>query len=67
MCRTRGEMRSFCPEQIVTYTVHRMRFVLVAQVDETPFVHMAETPAEMVALERDHDYPDLLKRMVPAA
>ncbi|MFC9749588.1 hypothetical protein [Streptomyces niveus] len=44
-----------------------MRFVLVAQVDETPFVHMVETPAEMVALERDHDYPDLLKRMVPAA
>ncbi|MFB8442689.1 WYL domain-containing protein [Streptomyces niveus] len=67
MCRTRGEMRTFYPEQIVTYTIHRMRFVLDTPVDETHFVHMAETPAEMVALELDRDYPDLLKQMVLAA
>lgn len=66
MCRMRGEMRTFHPAQIVTYTIHRMRFVLDAPAGETRFTHAAETPAELISLELDRDYPDL-KPLVLAA
>ncbi|MFD5427719.1 WYL domain-containing protein [Streptomyces sp. NPDC127084] len=66
MCRMRGEMRTFHPEQTVSYTIHRLRFVLDAPVDEAPFTHAAETEAELISLEMDRDYPDL-KPLVLAA
>ncbi|WP_329583727.1 WYL domain-containing protein [Streptomyces sp. NBC_01361] len=59
MCRKRGEMRTFYPEQIVSYTIHRIRFVLDAPQSETYFTHAAETEAEFIALEMDRDYPEL--------
>ncbi|MEU5109615.1 WYL domain-containing protein [Streptomyces sp. NPDC021354] len=58
MCRMRGEMRTFHPEQIVTYTIHRMGFALDAPADEIPFTHMAKTPARLISLEMNRDYPD---------
>ncbi|MGW0704104.1 WYL domain-containing protein [Streptomyces sp. NPDC002867] len=66
MCRMRGEMRTFHPEQIVSYTIHRMRFVLDAPTGETRFTHAAQTEAELISLEMDRDYPDL-KPLVLAA
>lgn len=66
MCRMRGEMRTFHPEQIVSYTIHRMRFVLDAPAGETRFTHAAKTEAELISLEMDRDYPDL-KPLVLAA
>ncbi|MDH2393742.1 WYL domain-containing protein [Streptomyces sp. HNM0663] len=66
MCRMRGEMRTFHPEQIVSYTIHRLRFVLDAPLNETRFAHAAETEAELISLEMDRDYPDL-KPLVLAA
>ncbi|MEV4335301.1 WYL domain-containing protein [Streptomyces sp. NPDC049597] len=66
MCRMRGEMRTFHPERIVSYTIHRMRFVLDAPTGETRFTHAAETEAELISLEMDRDYPDL-KPLVLAA
>ncbi|MEV6654754.1 WYL domain-containing protein [Streptomyces sp. NPDC051219] len=66
MCRMRGEMRTFHPERIVSYTIHRMRFVLDAPTGETRFTHAAETAAELISLEMDRDYPDL-KPLVLAA
>ncbi|MET9432288.1 MULTISPECIES: WYL domain-containing protein [unclassified Streptomyces] len=66
MCRMRGEMRTFHPGRIVSYTIHRMRFVLDAPTGETRFTHAAETEAELIALEMDRDYPDL-KPLVLAA
>ncbi|HET6354674.1 WYL domain-containing protein [Streptomyces sp.] len=66
MCRTRGEMRTFHPERIASYTIHRMRFVLDAPTGETRFTHAAETVAELISLEMDRDYPDL-KPLVLAA
>lgn len=59
MCRMRDEMRTFHPERIVSYTVHRMRFVLDAPRAEFRFTHAAATVTELVALEMDRDYPDL--------
>ncbi|GAA3372327.1 hypothetical protein GCM10017744_103400 [Streptomyces antimycoticus] len=58
MCRMRGEMRTFHPAQIVTYTVHRMGFAMDAPADETPSTHMAKTPRRLISLELDRDYPD---------
>lgn len=66
MCRMRGEMRTFHPEQIVTYTIHRMRFEMPAPVDEVSFTHMAKSPARLVSLEMNRDYPDR-KRVALAA
>ncbi|MER7108854.1 WYL domain-containing protein [Streptomyces sp. NPDC000229] len=66
MCRMRGEMRTFHPEQIVSYTIHRMRFALDAPTGEARFTHAAETEAEFISLEMDRDYPDL-KPLVLAA
>lgn len=66
MCRMRGEMRTFHPEQIVSYTIHRLRFLLDAPTGETRFTHAAKTEAELISLEMDRDYPDL-KPLVLAA
>lgn len=66
MCRMRGEMRTFHPEQIVSYTIHRMRFLLDAPTGETRFTHAAQTEDELISLEMDRDYPDL-KPLVLAA
>ncbi|OEJ21606.1 hypothetical protein AS594_39450 [Streptomyces agglomeratus] len=66
MCRMRGEMRTLHPEQIVSDTIHRMRFVLDAPTGETRFTHAAQTEAELISLEMDRDYPDL-KPLVLAA
>ncbi|MFE7779383.1 WYL domain-containing protein [Streptomyces sp. NPDC057445] len=66
MCRMRGEMRTFHPEQILSYTIHRMRFVLDAPAGETRFTHAAQTEDELISLEMDRDYPDL-KPLVLAA
>lgn len=66
MCRMRGEMRTFHPEQIVSYTIHRLPFLLDAPTCETRFTHAAKTEAELISLEMDRDYPDL-KPLVLAA
>ncbi|MET7563770.1 WYL domain-containing protein [Streptomyces sp. NPDC005479] len=66
MCRMRGEMRTFHPEQIVTYTIHRMRFALDAPTGEVRFTHAAETADELVSLEMDRDYPDLTALVLAA-
>ncbi|MFE1131286.1 WYL domain-containing protein [Streptomyces albidoflavus] len=60
MCRKRGEMRTFHPARIVSYTVHRMAFTLEVPAEEsapTP-AHTARTEAEVIAFELDRDYPD---------
>lgn len=66
MCRMRGEMRTFHPDQIVSYTIHRMSFVLDAPAGETRFTHAAKTEAELISLEMDRDYPDLKPLMLAA-
>ncbi|HBF81802.1 MAG TPA: hypothetical protein DD420_18265 [Streptomyces sp.] len=66
MCRMRGEMRTFHPERIVAYTIHRMRYALDAPLGEPRFTHAAPTVADLVFLELDRDYPEL-KPMVLAA
>ncbi|MFE5795800.1 WYL domain-containing protein [Streptomyces sp. NPDC056503] len=60
MCRTRGEMRTFCVEQIKAYTVHRIRFTLPvpAEKEEIPLAHLARTAQELVELELERDYPE---------
>ncbi|MGW6562593.1 WYL domain-containing protein [Streptomyces hydrogenans] len=60
MCRARGEMRTFSVEQIVAYTVHRIRFVLSvpAEKEEIPLAHLARTAQELVELELERDYPE---------
>ncbi|PBO20364.1 hypothetical protein CLM85_12895 [Streptomyces albidoflavus] len=60
MCRKRGEMRTFHPARIVSYTVHRMAFTLEVPTEEpapSP-AHTARTEAEVIAFELDRDYPD---------
>ncbi|MFE1613000.1 WYL domain-containing protein [Streptomyces sp. DT197] len=60
MCRKRGEMRTFHPARIVSYTVHRMPFTLEVPTEEpapSP-AHTARTEAEVIAFELDRDYPD---------
>ncbi|MEU9064965.1 WYL domain-containing protein [Streptomyces sp. NPDC048430] len=58
-CRLRGDKRTFRPEQIVAYTVHRMRFEQDIPTDELSVARAARTAAELIALELDRDYPDL--------
>ncbi|NEE25330.1 WYL domain-containing protein [Streptomyces sp. SID7982] len=60
MCRKRGEMRTFHPARIVSYTVHRMPFTLEVPTEEpapSP-AHTARTEAEVIAFELNRDYPD---------
>ncbi|MFD6783560.1 WYL domain-containing protein [Streptomyces diastaticus] len=58
MCRKRGEMRTFHPERIVSYTVHRSTFVLEVPAEEPSPARAAQTEAEVIAFELDRDYPD---------
>ncbi|MFI0596536.1 WYL domain-containing protein [Streptomyces griseus] len=58
MCRMRGEKRTFHPERIVSYTVHRgIRFVLEAPSAEAPHAHAARSEAEFILVELERDYP----------
>ncbi|MEV6462993.1 WYL domain-containing protein [Streptomyces albidoflavus] len=58
MCRKRGEMRTFHPARIVSYTVHRMAYTLEVPAEESAPAHTARTEAEVIAFELDRDYPD---------
>ncbi|WP_186782455.1 WYL domain-containing protein [Streptomyces sp. CBG9] len=60
MCRKRGEMRTFHPARIVSYTVHRMACTLEVPAEESAPApaHTARTEAEVIAFELDRDYPD---------
>ncbi|MEV5204383.1 WYL domain-containing protein [Streptomyces sp. NPDC053720] len=66
MCRMRSEMRTFHPERVVSYTIHRTRFALDAPTSEGRFTHTAQTPAELIALELGRDYPDLAPLVLAA-
>ncbi|WP_327335151.1 WYL domain-containing protein [Streptomyces anulatus] len=58
MCRLRGEARGFLVHKIVSYTLHRMAFVLERPEATTPAgaVIVACSPAQLIARELGRDY-----------
>ncbi|MCZ4098089.1 WYL domain-containing protein [Streptomyces sp. H39-C1] len=55
MDRLRGERRTFHPEQIESYTVHRIRCEMTAPSGEMSS-HAAKTVGRFIALELNRDY-----------
>ncbi|WP_097865836.1 WYL domain-containing protein [Streptomyces sp. rh34] len=58
MCRLRGEARGFLVHKIVSYTLHRMAFVLDRPEATTPAgaVIVVRSPAQLIARELGRDY-----------
>ncbi|MFG2676950.1 WYL domain-containing protein [Streptomyces sp. NPDC048445] len=58
MCRLRGEARSFYLHRIVSYTLHRMAFVLDRPEATTPAgaVIVVRSAAQVIARELGRDY-----------
>ncbi|MFF8250097.1 WYL domain-containing protein [Streptomyces griseus] len=58
MCRLRGEARGFLVHKIVSYTLHRMAFVLTRPEATTPAgaVIVVRSPAQLIARELGRDY-----------
>lgn len=58
MCRLRGDDRSFYLHRIVSYTLHRMAFVLDRPEATTPAgaVIVVRSPAQLIARELGRDY-----------
>ncbi|MFJ8657420.1 WYL domain-containing protein [Streptomyces rochei] len=57
-CRLRGDARSFYVDQIASYTVHRIAFVLDRPEATTPAGHgiVARSAAQLIARELGRDY-----------
>ncbi|MFJ5294524.1 WYL domain-containing protein [Streptomyces sp. NPDC088348] len=58
MCRLRGEARSFYVDRIVSYTLHRIAFVLDREEATTPAgtVIVVRSAAQLIARELGRDY-----------
>ena len=58
MCRLRGKNRSFYLHRIVSYTCHRIAFVLDRPEATTPAGHVivVRSPAQLIARELGRDY-----------
>lgn len=58
MCRLRGDARSFYVDQVVSYTCHRMAFVLERPEATTPAGHgiVVRSAAQLIARELGRDY-----------
>ena len=65
MCRLRSEARGFYTDRIVSYTLHRMAFVLDRPEATTPAGHVivVRSAAQLIARELGRDYLPAARRI----